>query len=57
MNVRYLALAKSDVRVVCDGGAIDWSVLGDIQVPVAITDAAGVAVVQASITMKISPGK
>jgi acyl-coenzyme A thioesterase PaaI-like protein len=57
MNVRYLAMAKTDVRVVCDGGAIDWGVIGDIQVPISITDTAGVEVVRASITMKISPGK
>jgi acyl-coenzyme A thioesterase PaaI-like protein len=57
MNVRYLAMAKSDVLVTCNGDKIDWTVLGDIPVPVAVSDAAGVEVVRAIITMKISPDK
>jgi acyl-coenzyme A thioesterase PaaI-like protein len=57
MNVRYLALAKTDVLVVCDGDTIDWSALGDISVPISISDANGQEVVHASITMKISAVK
>ena len=57
MKVRYLAQAKSDVLVVCDGQQIDWSALGDVPVPVAMTDADGRDVCSVSITMKISPQK
>jgi acyl-coenzyme A thioesterase PaaI-like protein len=54
MNVRYLALAKSDVLVVCEGDKIDWTALGQIPVPITITDATNTEVVRAVITMKIS---
>jgi acyl-coenzyme A thioesterase PaaI-like protein len=54
MNVRYFAMAKTDVTVVCDGKDVDWSNLGNVAVPVSITDADGNEVLKASITMKIS---
>jgi acyl-coenzyme A thioesterase PaaI-like protein len=34
MTVEYLAKADGDVRVVADGGALDWSSLGELKVPV-----------------------
>ncbi|MGP0170891.1 hotdog fold domain-containing protein [Pseudomonas sp. NCHU5208] len=34
MTVEYLAKADGDVRTVADGSALDWSQLGDIEVPV-----------------------
>jgi hypothetical protein len=57
MNVRYLAKATTDVLVECNGQALDWSVVGDIAVPVTVTGAAGKDVCRVSITMRISPEK
>jgi hypothetical protein len=57
MNVRYLAKARTDVLVVCDAQSVDWSVIGNVAVPVVVTDAAGKEVVRASITMNISNEK
>lgn len=57
MNVKYLALAKSEVLVVCDGEAIDWNTVGQIPVPISITDTNKVEVLHATIVMKISPIK
>jgi acyl-coenzyme A thioesterase PaaI-like protein len=54
MNVRYLAKAKTDVTVVCDGRALDWSLAGNIAVPVTISDADGKDVVTAVITMNVT---
>jgi acyl-coenzyme A thioesterase PaaI-like protein len=34
MTVEYLAKADGDIRAVADGGALDWSATGDMQVPV-----------------------
>jgi acyl-coenzyme A thioesterase PaaI-like protein len=55
MNVRYLAKATTDVSVVCDGQGIDWTVVGDVVVPVIIRDTAGKEVCRVAITMHISP--
>ena len=57
MNVRYLAKARTDVLVVCDGQALDWTVLGNIVTPVVATDASGKEVLRASITMNIANEK
>ncbi len=57
MTVRYLAKAKSDVVVTCDGEKIDWTALGPIPVGVSITNTEGAEVAQAVITMSISPEK
>jgi acyl-coenzyme A thioesterase PaaI-like protein len=54
MNVRYLGKAKTDVTVTCDAKDVDWTVLGDVVVPVTVSDTAGKEVCRASITMKIS---
>jgi len=57
MNVRYLEKAKTDVTVTCDAGNVDWTALGDISVPVRISDTAGTTVCQVSITMRITAKK
>lgn len=56
MQVKYLAKAKTDVVAVADGGGINWSAAGDIEVPVAISDTAGQAVFSAVITMNVRHG-
>ncbi|MDC4648169.1 DUF4442 domain-containing protein [Acinetobacter baumannii] len=53
MEVNYLAKAKTDVIAVADGRDIDWSIEGDIQVPVSIKDIEGTEVFTAKITMNI----
>ena len=54
MNVKYLAKAKSDLRGVADGQRIDWSIPGDKDIPVSITDKDGIEVCAATITVKVS---
>lgn len=56
MQVKYLAKAKTAVTAIADGSIIDWSVAGDIDVPVVIHDADGQQVFTASITMNIRHG-
>lgn len=53
MTVKYLAKAKTDLRVVADGKGIDWSQAGNIEVPVSIFDTTGVEVFSAKITMNV----
>ena len=53
MTVEYLAKAKTDIRAVADGSAIDWQTAGDKIVPVEIFDAGGVKVFTAHITMNV----
>lgn len=57
MTVRYLAKAKTDLRVVASGETIDWTTAGDTEVPVTITDTSGKEVFTARITMNISAKK
>lgn len=57
MNVRYLARATTDLRAIASGSAIDWSSSGDKDIPVSITDASGVEVCTAEITVRVSPKK
>ena len=54
MNVKYLAKAKSDLRGIADGRTIDWSIPGDKDIPVSITDTDGIEVCSATITVKVS---
>jgi acyl-coenzyme A thioesterase PaaI-like protein len=56
MTVEYLAKAKSDIRAVADGSAIDWASGGDKVVPVDIFDEGGVKVFTARITMNVKLG-
>jgi acyl-coenzyme A thioesterase PaaI-like protein len=53
MRVQYLAKAKTDMRIVADGGQIDWTATGDIDVPVDAFDAEGKHVFTATITMNL----
>ncbi|RBB95588.1 DUF4442 domain-containing protein [Pseudomonas sp. MWU12-2115] len=53
MSVEYLAKAKTDVRAVADGSAVDWSTAGDKIVVVDIRDEEGVQVFTARITMNV----
>lgn len=54
MTVKYLAMAKTDLRVVAQGRDIDWTVFGEIEVPVEIIDSNGIKVLAAKIIMKVS---
>ncbi|GIZ52083.1 hotdog fold domain-containing protein [Noviherbaspirillum aridicola] len=53
MTVQYLAKARTDMRVVADGAAVDWSHTGDVEVPVEAFDAEGRKVFTARITMNL----
>ena len=54
MRVRYLAKAKTSLRGIADGREIDWNTLGEIEVPVSITDTDGIEVCVAFIIVKVS---
>jgi acyl-coenzyme A thioesterase PaaI-like protein len=53
MNVQYLAKAKTDMRIVADGTAIDWAQAGNVEVPVDAFDTEGKRVFTARITMNL----
>ncbi|MFI8743662.1 hotdog fold domain-containing protein [Pseudomonas sp. NPDC077186] len=53
MTVEYLAKADGDIRTVADGSALDWSQLGDIEVPV-LAYVGDKPVFRAQITMYVS---
>lgn len=53
MSVRYLAKAKTDLRVICDAQAVDFSNAGATVVPVTALDADGKACFSAEITMNV----
>lgn len=53
MTVQYLAKAKSDLRVLTEADAVDWTQPGNIDVPVAAYDAQGLKVFTAVITMNV----
>ena len=53
MTVAYLAKAKTDLKVVTEATEVDFSVAGDIIVPVAAYDNDGVKVFTADITMNV----
>ena len=53
MTVEYLAKAKTDVKAVANGEAIDWLTEGDKIVPVDVHDAEGKKVFTARITMNV----
>ncbi len=55
MTVAYLAKAKTDLKVVTEATEVDFSVAGDIIVPVAAYDENGVKVFTAHITMNVKP--
>ncbi|MEM7803028.1 MAG: hotdog fold domain-containing protein [Chloroflexota bacterium] len=53
MSVKYVAKAKTDLKVVCDGSEIDFSQPGEIVVPVAAVDSEGTTCFTAEITMNV----
>lgn len=53
MQVQYLAKAKTDMRVVADGAAVDWQQTGNVEVPVDAFDSEGKKVFTARITMNL----
>ena len=53
MQVQYLAKAKTDMRVVADGVAVDWQQTGNVEVPVDAFDSEGKKVFTARITMNL----
>ncbi len=53
MSVRYLAKAKTDLRVICDARAIDFSKAGATIVPVTALDVEGKECFTAEITMNV----
>lgn len=53
MTVEYLAKADGDIRTVADGSAIDWSLIGDVKVPV-MAYVGDKPVFRAEITMYVS---
>lgn len=53
MTVAYLAKAKTDLKVVTEAAEVDFSVAGDIIIPVAAYDNDGVKVFTADITMNV----
>lgn len=56
MTVEYLAKAKTNIRAVADGSAVDWNTAGDKIVPVDIFDEQDVKVFAAKITMAVKLG-
>ncbi len=53
MTVEYLKKAKTDLVAEAHGTAIDWSVNGNVVVPVEVKDTQGEIVFSARITMNI----
>lgn len=53
MTVRYLAKAKTDLKMVTEAEGVDFSQPGDIVVPVAAYDADNTQVFTAEITMNV----
>ncbi len=53
MSVKYLAKAKTDLKVVAEGKGIDFSQPGEVVVPVAAYDTEGTKCFTADITMNV----
>lgn len=53
MTVRYLKKAKTNLTAEARGEGIDWTVNGDVVVPVVVKDILGETVFTADITMNI----
>ena len=56
MSVKYLAKAKTTLRAVANGQAVDWSSSGQKIVPVELFDEDGQKVFTAEITMNVKLG-
>lgn len=57
MEVKYLKLAKTDLRAVCQVDDYQWTSNQDVIMPVCVYDTNGVEVFHADITMRISEKK
>ena len=57
MEVKYLKLAKTDLRAVCTIDTYDWQQEQDVVMPVGVFDTQGNEVFHADITMRISARK
>ncbi len=55
MEVKYLKMAKTDLRAVCKVESYDWEGAQEVIMPVSIFDTNGDEVFSAKISMKISP--
>jgi acyl-coenzyme A thioesterase PaaI-like protein len=56
MSVQYLAKARTEMRVVADGTAVDWQSAGNVEVPVDAFDTEGKKVFTARIAMNLKQG-
>ena len=57
MEVKYLKMAKTDLRAVCKIEDYQWQQTQDMVMPVGVFDSHGEEVFHADITMRISPRK
>lgn len=57
MEVKYLKMAKTDLRAVCKIEDYQWQQTQDVVMPVGVFDSHGEEVFHADITMRISPRK
>lgn len=57
MEVKYLKMAKTDLRAVCKVDDFHWEEAQDVVMPVGVFDTDGQEVFHADITMRISPKK
>lgn len=57
MSVQYLAKATTDIRVVSEAADVDWSLAGNVDVPIAAYDTEGGKVFSAVITMNVKQAK
>jgi acyl-coenzyme A thioesterase PaaI-like protein len=53
MTVKYVKKAKTNLIAVAEGTGLDWTVNGDVVVPVVVKDTKGETVFTADITMNI----
>lgn len=53
MTVKYVKKAKTDLTAVADGSGLDWTVNGNVVVPVIVKDTKGETVFTADISMNI----
>ncbi len=56
MTVKYVKKAKTDLVAIADGTGLDWTVNGDVVVPVIVKDTGGETVFTADITMNVKQG-
>ena len=54
MEVKYLKMAKTDLRAICKVEHFDWDAPQDVVMPVGVFDTNGVEVFHADITMRVS---